>query len=61
VRIIKTKGNIIVQDAIMRKVISAISIINDSVDEFFKQFKGYQSLLTVSKDSENADIIDNRP
>lgn len=60
-RIIKTKGNIVVQDEIMKKIVGIVSIVNESVDEFFKQFKGYQSLITVSKTTENEDVIDNRP
>lgn len=50
VRIIKTKGNIFVQDEIMKKIVSIVSIVNSSVEEFFKHFKGYQSLITVSKE-----------
>ena len=44
----------------MRKIINIVSIVNVSVHEFFKQFKGYQSLITVAKE-EDKDIIDNRP
>lgn len=45
----------------MRKIVGIVSIVNESVEEFFRQFKGYQSLITVAKTSENEDIIDNRP
>jgi len=48
-KIIKTKGNIFVQDDIMRKIVNIVSIINSSVSEFFQQFKGYQSLITLNK------------
>ena len=61
VKIIKTKGNIYVQDEIMRKIVNIVSIINSSVEEFFKQFKGYQSLITVSSGDKAVDIIDSRP
>lgn len=44
----------------MKKIVGIVSIINTSIHEFFKQFKGYQSLITVSKDEEK-DVIDNRP
>jgi hypothetical protein len=59
-KIIKTRGNIYVQDEIMRKIVNIVSIINSSVEEFFKQFKGYQSLITVSN-ADSKEIIDNRP
>jgi hypothetical protein len=59
-KIIKTKGNIFVQDEIMKKIINIVSIINTSVEEFFKQFKGYQSLITVSSGN-TKEIIDSRP
>ncbi len=36
VKIIKTKGNIFVQDEIMKKIINIVSIINSTVHEFFK-------------------------
>ena len=49
VKIIKTKGNIFVQDEIMKKIVNIVSVINSSVNKFFKQFKGYQSLITVAK------------
>lgn len=44
----------------MKKIVAIVSIVNDSVEEFFKQFKGYQSLTSVTK-AENEDTIDNRP
>jgi hypothetical protein len=49
-----------VQDEIMRKIVNIVSIINSSVEEFFKQFKGYQSLITVSN-ADTREMIDNRP
>jgi hypothetical protein len=61
VKIIKTKGNIFVQDEIMKKIVNIVSIINNSVHEFFKQFKGYQSLITVSKPEDAGEEIDDRP
>jgi hypothetical protein len=61
VKIIKTKGNIFVQDEIMKKIINIVSIINSSVQEFFTQFKGYQSLITVSNGENSNDVIDSRP
>lgn len=60
IRIIKTRGNIFVQDEVMRKIVNIVSIINSTVNEFFKQFKGYQSLLTVNP-TEHEESIDNRP
>lgn len=46
----------------MKKIINIVSIINATVNEFFKQFKGYQSLITVCKRDEKAeDEIDGRP
>lgn len=48
VKIIKTRGNIFVQDEIMKKIVAIVSIVNSSVSEFFKQFKGYQSLITIN-------------
>lgn len=33
----------------MRKIIKIVSLINDSSNAFLKQFKGYQSLITVDK------------
>lgn len=44
----------------MRKIVNIVSIINSSVHDFFKQFKGYQSLITASGDKA-VDVIDNRP
>lgn len=44
----------------MKKIINIVSVVNSSVEEFFKQFKGYQSLMTVAKEKEH-DVIDNRP
>ena len=44
----------------MMKIINIVSIINSTVDEFFKQFKGYQSLLTKNP-VDSAESIDNRP
>ena len=62
VKIIKTKGNIFVQDEIMKKIVNIVSIINTSVHEFFKQFKGYQSLITENKkENEEGEAIDDRP
>ena len=61
-RIIKTKGNIFVQDEVMRKIVNIVSIINSTVSEFFKQFKGYQSLLTTNPQAGmNEEQIDSRP
>jgi hypothetical protein len=51
VKIIKTKGNIFIQDEIMEKIIKIVSIIKPTATDFFKQFKGYQSLITVSKEN----------
>lgn len=45
----------------MKKIVSIVSIVNSSVEEFFKHFKGYQSLITVSKEEMSGEIIDNRP
>ena len=45
----------------MKKIVGIVSIVNSSVEQFFKQFKGYQSLITVSKDKTGEEIIDNRP
>ena len=44
----------------MKKIVNIVSIVNNSVEQFFKQFKGYQSLITLSKEEEK-DVIDNRP
>lgn len=60
VKIIKTRGNIYVQDEIMRKIVNIVSIINSSVEQFFKQFKGYQSLITVSS-PDRQEAVDSRP
>ena len=49
VKIIKTKGNIFIQDQIMEKIIRIVSIITSSSTTFLQQFKGYQSLITVNK------------
>ena len=51
-KIIKTKDNIVVHDKIMKKIVTIVSIINDNVHEFFKNFKGYQSLITVDTNKE---------
>lgn len=49
VKIIKTKGNIFIQDKVMEKIIRIVSIINSSSTTFLQQFKGYQSLITLNK------------
>lgn len=49
VKIIKTKGNIFIQDQIMEKIIRIVSVINSSSTTFLQQFKGYQSLITINK------------
>jgi len=59
VKIIKTKGNIFVQDDIMRRIVNIVSIINEYVHDFFKQFKGYQSLITTGNKQQNE--VDLRP
>lgn len=45
-RIIKTKGNIFVQDDVMRRIINIVSIVNTSIVDYLKQLKGHQSLIT---------------
>ncbi len=52
-RIIKTKGNILVQDSIMQKVVNIVSIVNNSIADYLKTLKGYQSLVS------NTDIRSN--
>lgn len=44
----------------MRKIVNIVSIINSSVEKFFSQFKGYQSLITVSK-ADKGELVDSRP
>ena len=45
----------------MKKIVNIVSIINSSVHEFFKQFKGYQSLITVAKKEDSDEQADDRP
>ena len=54
VKIIKTRGNIFIQDQIMEKIVRIVSIINTSSTTFLQQFKGYQSLITVNKTENEA-------
>jgi hypothetical protein len=48
-RIIKTKGNICVQDDIMKRVISIVSILNTSVVDYLKTLRGHQSLVSLGE------------
>lgn len=43
----------------MKRIVNIVSIINESVHDFFKQFKGYQSLITTS--NKQQEEIDLRP
>jgi hypothetical protein len=45
----------------MKKIINIVSIINSSVHEFFTQFKGYQSLISINQKGEEENEVDNRP
>jgi len=40
----------------MKKIVNIVSIINSSILEFFKQFKGYQSLITVSNKDQKEEV-----
>jgi hypothetical protein len=44
----------------MRRIVNIVSIINHSVHDFFKQFKGYQSLITTNSQKQEEEI-DLRP
>lgn len=48
-KIIKTKGNICVQDNVMKRVISIVSMLNSSIVDYLKTLRGHQSLVSLAE------------